>query len=138
MLGMLGRITALIVSFALVVVPLSAQSPQSQTAHVVDDADLQNLIDRRVAEERDNRDAVLRVLSRSELSPYVEFAGIDLQQAGTAVSSLTGDELRELANEARDLEDSLVGGQSGRSVKIGAAIVAFVVAVLVIFLITRD
>ena len=58
-----------------------------------------------------DREALLRVLG-SEVKTVAEHAGLDLRRATSAVSSLEGEELTQVAAQARQVEEALTGGQS--------------------------
>jgi hypothetical protein len=85
----------------------SAQQPS-----VVDRAAL----DRAVAAHADradaDRQAIRRTLERHQVRQIAARAGIDLKRAESAVATLNGAELHDIAEHARAVDNSLAGGGS--------------------------
>ena len=128
---------ALFLSIMFIASPVTAQNGQ-----VVDAEKLQELIDRHLEEEAQDREAIRAALQRTEVRDVAGRIGLDLERAVAAVATLEGTELTELASQARQINNELAGSQaSGRmmqgSMWIWGAIAVFVIALVVILLIAN-
>ena len=110
-------------------------SPQAEAQH--GHAASQSVLDAAVEQHVDtiaaDRDAILRVLSRSEVQAVASRGGISLRNHETAVSRLQGDELAHAATLARQAEESLAGGATAGQwffYLLGLAIILLVVVLL--------
>ena len=81
---------------------------QAQTDHAAPVSVLDAAVQQHVATTVDDREAVLRVLRRTDIKAFANQAGVDLRRAETAVSTLTGEDLARVTARARQLEESLV------------------------------
>ena len=104
---------------------------QAQT-HTAPQSALDAAIQQRVTATAADRDAVLRVLERSEVKAVAERAGIDLRRATSAVSTLQGEELAQVAAQAHQVEEALAGGQSRIVINTTLIIIALLVLILII------
>ena len=105
---------------------------QAQTAHTAPQAALDAALQQHVAAGAADREAVLRVLENSEVKAVAERAGIDLRRAASAVATLQGDELAQVAAQARTVENALAGGQSRVVISTTMIIIALLVLILII------
>src|SRR5215212_5514355 len=78
---------------------------QAQT-HTVSQSALDAAIQQHVTATAADREAVLRVLERSEVKSVAERAGIGLRRATSAVSTLQGEELAQVAAQAHQVENA--------------------------------
>ena len=105
-------VRAFVFLVSCLLVPGTSREAEAQDGH----AAAQSVLDAAVAEHVDSiasdREAILRVLNRSEVQAVARRAGISLRNHETAVSRLQGDELAHAATLARQAEDSLAGGAS--------------------------
>jgi hypothetical protein len=73
-------------------------------------------LDRAVAAHADRADAdrlaIRRVLERAQVRQIAARAGIDMKRAESAVATLDGAELHDIAEQARAVDNSLAGGGS--------------------------
>jgi hypothetical protein len=73
-------------------------------------------LDRAVAAHADRADAdrlaIRRVLERAQVRQIAARAGIDIKRAESAVATLDGAELHDIAQQARAVDSSLAGGGS--------------------------
>lgn len=106
---------------------LHAQSPHTAPQSAIDAA-LQQHVNAAAAD----REAVLRVLGRSEVKRVAEAAGIDLRRATGAVATLEGEELAQVAAQAQQVEQALAGGQSRVVISTTLIIIALLVLILII------
>ena len=79
-----------------------------------------------------NRKVVHDVLSRSEVREVAAKAGLDLERARQAVSTLDGAELEEIAAHARRVDARLSGGASTLVISTTTIIIILLVVILII------
>ena len=124
------RITSIVAIFLMVITAMPrvhAQSSHTAPQSAIDAA-LQQHVDAAAAD----REAVLRVLGRSEVKGVAEKAGIDLRRATSAVATLQGEELAQVAAQAQQVEQALAGGQSRVVISTTVIIIALLVLILLI------
>ena len=100
--------------------------------HVVDAAELQQLLDARADEEEALRAVVHRVLARPEIERVAQGLGVDLGRSVDAVSTLDGTELAQIAAQAHAVDTSLAGGQGTITVSTTMIIIGLLVLILII------
>ena len=91
---------------------LTSHGAAAQTAHAAPQDLLDAAVHKHVAGTVTDREAILRVLRRSEVKTVADRAGIDLRPKEAAVATLQGEELARVAELARQTEDRLAGGAS--------------------------
>src|SRR5688572_8296442 len=79
---------------------------------VIGKSALDRAVQGRVASDQADREAIRALLGRAAVRDVAGQAGISLDKAIAAVSTLQGDDLRELAGQARALDNQLEGGAS--------------------------
>lgn len=100
--------------------------------HVVDKSALEQSIKNRVAEQQDDREAIRSLLRRAEVKHIAEKAGLSLARAEAAVSMLEGEELRDLAKQARQAQNDLSGGASTVVISTTTIIIVLLLVILII------
>jgi hypothetical protein len=81
-------------------------------SNVIDRSILDMAVQERVARDQADRDAIRTLLQRTEVREVAGQAGISLDRAAAAVSTLQGDDLRTIAGQARQIDNNLAGGAS--------------------------
>ena len=124
----------LFVSLVAILLMVTAAAPrlQAQTTHAAPQSALDAAVQQHVDTTAADREAVLRVLGRSEVKAVAEKAGIDLRRATGAVSTLQGEDLARVAAQAQQVEGSLAGGQSRIVISTTLIIIALLVLILII------
>ena len=123
----------LFVSVVAILLTATAAGPRLQAqTHTAPQSALDAAVQRHVDAAAADREAVLRVLGRSEVKAVAERAGIDLKRATGAVSTLQGDDLARVAAQARQVDDALAGGQSKVVISTTVIIIALLVLILII------
>jgi hypothetical protein len=117
----------LLLSTLMVVPRAQAQSPHAATQSALDAA-----VQEHVASVASDRDDVLRVLNLPQVKAVAGEAGLDLRKAAGAVSALDGQDLRMVAAQARQVEQSLAGGQGKVVISTTMIIIALLVLILII------
>lgn len=122
------------VSVLAILVSIGSAVPiaEAQTSHAAPPSALDAALQQHVSAIQADRDTVLRLLERPEVRALAGDVGLDLKQAETAISTLEGQELGDLAAQARDVEDALAGGQSRIVISTTLLIIALLVLILLI------
>lgn len=121
-----GKVVALFVISVLVVIPAVAQQ-----AHIADRTAIEKALSKRLSEDDANRESILQLLRCPEVRELAGKAKLNLQRAETAVASLEGDELAELASLAREAESGLAGGNT-ITISTTTIIIGLLVLILII------
>ena len=121
----------LAVLLAMVFIVPSARA-QGRQAHVIERIALDRAIQERVAQEKADRDAIVSLLARSEVRQVAARAGVSLEKVEAAVSTLQGDDLREIASQARHVQDELAGGASTITISTTTIIIVLLIIILIV------
>jgi hypothetical protein len=122
------------VSILAVLFTLVAATPRAdaQETHAAPQAALDAALQQHVSKSTTDRDAVVRLLEREEVRQIAAQAGLDLRRAQTAVATLEGAELAQLATQARQAEQSLTGGASTVTISTTAIIIGLLILILIV------
>jgi hypothetical protein len=112
---------------------LMAPAAQAQT-HVIDKAALAQAVQARVNQDQADRDAILSLLRRQEVKQIAAQAGLSLQKAEAAVSTLSGSDLRDLASQSRQVQNDLAGGASTVTISTTTIIIVLLVVILIVLI----
>ena len=110
---------------------LIAPAAQAQT-HVIDKSALSQAVQQRVTQDQADRDAILSLLGRPEVKQIASQAGLSLQKAEAAVSTLNGEDLRDLAAQSRQVQNDLAGGASTVVISTTTIIIVLLVVILIV------
>jgi hypothetical protein len=122
-------VSSVLVMFTLVSVVPQAQA---QSSHAAPLTALEAAVQDHVASAAADREAVARLLARPEVQKIAGEAGIDMRRATQAAATLDGAQLAELAAQARQMEQSLAGGQSTVTISTTLIIIALLVLILIV------
>src|SRR5688572_7333464 len=120
-------VLVILVSLVVAVPRLQAQTPHAASQSAIDAA-----LQQHVATASADRADLLRVLSNPEVKAVADKAGLDLRRVTTAVASLEGQELAQMAAQARQVDQALAGGQSRVVLSTTVIIIALLVLILLI------
>ena len=109
----------------------AAQS-QSQPQHIADAAALKNAVTAKVAVDRENRQVVLKVLDRKDVKTVADKMGLDVKRARTAVTTLEGAQLADLAELARNADKDLAGGNKTITISVTTLLLILILIVLLV------
>lgn len=104
----------------------------AQTSHAAPISALEAAVQEHVASEATDRETVLRLLARPDVQAIAGDLGIDLRRAESAVRTLDGPLLTDLAARARQAERALVGGQSTITISTTLIIIALLLIILIV------
>lgn len=116
----------------LLMVTMAVPRAEAQTAHAAPQAAIDAALQQHVAGQAADREAILRVLDHPEVKAVAGRAGLDVRRAATAVATLDGQELAQVAAQAQQVEQALAGGQSRIVVSTTLIIIALLVLILII------
>ncbi len=112
---------------------LVAPAAQAQT-HVIAKSALAQAVQERVAQDEADRDAILSLLRRADVRQIAANAGVSLEKAQAAASTLAGEDLRDLASHARQIQDELAGGASTVVISTTTIIIVLLIVILIVAL----
>jgi cell division protein FtsL len=116
-------------SIWLVIAPATARAQQT---HVVDQATLDRAVAAQAQQADADRQAIRRMLRRQQVREIAARAGIALTRAETAVATLDGAELQQIATQARAVDTSLAGGQGRVTISTTMIIIGLLALILII------
>ena len=117
---------------ASLAVLLCAPAAWAQQSHVVSQRALDQAVQQRVSQEQADRDAIRTFLQNPAVSDVAARAGLPIDKAQAAVSTLQGDQLRQAADQARQVNDQLAGGAETITLTATTIIIILLVLVLLI------
>lgn len=120
-------VVTVVVSMFVVVPQVLAQSTHTASPAALDAAVAQHL-----SSADADRQVVQRLLERSDVKAVAGGAGINLRSVASAVATMDGETLAQVATQARSLESSLAGGQSRITVNTTLLIIGLLVLILLI------
>lgn len=119
-------------SLALCLAVLVMAPPASAQSNVIGKAALDKAVQERVAAEQADREAIKTLLQRAEVRDIAGKAGVSVDKALTAVSTLQGDDLRQLADQARQVDNQLAGGASTIVISTTTIIIILLLIILIV------
>lgn len=93
-------------------VMLCAPAAFAQQTHVINQSTLDQAVQQRVSQDQADRDAIRSFLQNPAVKGVAAKAGLSVEKAEAAVSTLQGNELRQAASQARAVNQDLAGGST--------------------------
>lgn len=115
------------------VVLIAAPAARAQQS-VIGKSALEQAVQERVKQEQADRDAIASLLRRAEVRQIAAKAGLSIEKAEAAVSTLQGDDLKELANQARQAQDDLAGGATTIVITTTTIILILLIIILIVLI----
>jgi len=109
---------------------VAAQAPAG--SHAAPSAAIEQALRQHLAASDADRAVVQRLLERPDVRALAAEVGLDVRRAQSAVATLDGEQLSQLAAEARQAEQALAGGQSRVTISTTLIIIALLVVILLI------
>ena len=97
---------------ATLAVMLVAPAAWAQQSHVISKTALDQAVQQRVSQDQADREAIRTFLQNPQVKTVAAKAGLPIERAEAAVSTLQGDELRQAAGQARMVNHDLAGGST--------------------------
>jgi hypothetical protein len=119
------------VCLAVLLVAPAASAQQS----VIGKSALEQAVQQRVTEQQADREAIASLLRRAEVREIAAKAGLSIEKAEAAVPTLEGDDLKELAKQARQAQDGLAGGAT---VVITTTTIILILLLVIIIILVAD
>ena len=91
-------------------VMLCAPAAWAQQTHVINKSALDQAVQQRVSQDQADREVLRTFLQNPAVKRVAAKAGVSIEQAQAAVSTLQGDNLRQAASQARVVNQDLAGG----------------------------
>ncbi len=126
------RVTTKLVAVLLLPLLLVSSPARAQQTRVVDADAMRQALAAKAESESSQRQLVRRVLNRDDVRGAAARLGLNLQQADAAVSTLTGSELRTLAQQASSVEAAALAG--GASTVVISTTTLLLILIIVILL----
>jgi hypothetical protein len=95
---------------ALVVMLCAPAGAGAQQSHVIKQSALDQAVQQRVSQDEADREALRTFLQNPTVKSVAAKAGLSIDRADAAVSTLEGDQLRQAASQARAVNQDLAGG----------------------------
>jgi len=125
------QISRKVVTLFLIPVLLSSTQAFAQQTRVVDAAALSQALTQKADAETTQRDLVRRVLDRSDAREIAARFGLSVQQANSAVATLSSADLNSLAQHAAAVEaNALAGGASTLVISTTTLILVLIIVIL--------
>lgn len=100
--------------------------------HVIGKSALDKAVQDRVSRDQADRQAIASLLQRAEVREIAAKAGVSLEKAEAAVSTLEGSELEQIASQARAVQNDLAGGQSAVVISTTTIIIVLLIVLLIV------
>ena len=121
-------------SLAVLLAVLVSAPVASAQQHVIGKSALDQAVQQRVAQDQADRDAILTLLAREDVKQVATQAGLSIEKANTAVAALQGDDLRQVAAQARTVNNELAGGATTVVITTTTIILILLVVILIVLL----
>ena len=118
---------------ACLAVLLMAPAANAQS-HVINRSALDQAVQQRVAQEQADRQAIVALLHRAEVRGVAAKTGLSLDKAEAAVSTLKGEQLAQVASQARQVQNDLAGGASTVVISTTTIIILLLLVILIVVL----
>ena len=122
-------------SLAVILAVLVSAPVASAQQHVIGKSALDKAVHERVAREAADREAIRSLLERQDVREVARQAGLSIEKATAAVSTLQGDELRQVAAQAETVNNELAGGATTIVITTTTIILILLIVILLILLI---
>jgi hypothetical protein len=113
---------------------LCAPAAWAQQTHVINQSALDQAVQQRVSQDQADRDALRAFLQNPQVKSIAAKAGLPLDKAEAAVSTLQGDDLRQAAGQARTVNEDLAGGST---VVISTTTIILVLLIIILIVVLK-
>lgn len=119
-------------TLAVCLAVLLMASVASAQSNVIGKAALDKAVQDRVAIEQADREIIRTLLQRQEVRDVAAKAGLSLDKAIAATATLQGDDLRQIADQARQVDNQLAGGASTIVISTTTIIIILLIVILIV------
>lgn len=121
-------------TLALVLAVLFMAPAAHAQSNVITRSALDQAVQDRVSRDQADREAIRTLLQREEVRDVAGKAGLSLDKALAAVSTLDGDQLQQLADQSRQIDNQLAGGASTVVISTTTIIIVLLLVILIVAL----
>ena len=121
-------------SLAVILAVLVSAPVASAQQHVIGKSALDKAVQQRTAQDQADRDAILTLLERQDVREVARQAGLSIEKATAAASTLQGDELRRVAAQANAVNNELAGGATTVVITTTTIIIILLIVILIVVL----
>jgi hypothetical protein len=122
-----------VLAIALAVM-LCGSGAWAQQTHVAGKTALDQAVQQRVSQDQADREDLRTFLQNPAVRDVASKAGLSLEKADAAVSTLQGDELHRAAGQAREVNQELAGGSSTIVISTTTVIIVLLIILLIVAL----
>ena len=121
-------------SLAVILAVLVSAPVASAQQHVIGKSALDKAVQERVLRDQSDREAIRSLLERPEVREVARQAGLSIEKATAAVSTLQGDELRQVAAQAQTVNNELAGGATTIVITTTTIIIILLLVILIVLI----
>ena len=100
--------------------------------HVIGKSALDKAVQERVSRDQADHHAITTLLQRAEVREIAARAGLSLEKAQAAASTLQGSELEQIASQVRAVQNDLAGGASTIVISTTTIIIVLLIVLLLV------
>ena len=123
-------------SLAVILAVLVSAPVATAQQHVIGKSALDKAVQERAARDQADRDAIRTLLERQDVREVARQAGLSIEKATAAVSTLQGDDLRQVAAQANTVNNDLAGGAT--TVVITTTTIILILLLVILILLIAD
>jgi len=116
----------------LILLTMVASPVLADQRHAVEPSQLAAVVGQHVAKQDADRTALREALARPEVQAVAGKLGVDMKRATAAVETMSGADLIQAANAARQVNQQFVGGASSITISTTTIIIALLIIILII------
>jgi hypothetical protein len=121
-------------SLAVLLAVLVAAPVANAQQHVIGKSALDQAVQQRVARDQADRDAIMTLLQQQTVRDIARQAGLSIEKATAAVATLEGDDLRQVASQARQVNNELAGGATTVVITTTTIIIILLIVIIIVLL----
>lgn len=121
-------------SLAVLLAVLVSAPVASAQNHVIGKSALDQAVQERAARDQADRAAIRTLLERHDVREVAKQAGLSIEKATAAVSTLQGDDLRQVASQARHVNNELAGGATTVVITTTTIIIILLLVILIVLI----
>ena len=121
-------------SLAVLLAVLVSAPVANAQQHVIGKSALDQAVQQRVARDQADRDAIMTLLQQPKVRDIAQQAGLSIDKATAAVATLAGDDLRQVASQARQVNNELAGGATTVVITTTTIIIILLIVIIIVLL----
>jgi hypothetical protein len=121
-------------SLAVLLAVLVSAPVANAQQHVIGKSALDKAVQERVARDQADRGAIMTLLQQQKVRDIAQQAGLSIDKATAAVAALEGDDLRQVASQARQVNNELAGGATTVVITTTTIIIILLIVIIIVLL----